>query len=199
MGASMPGDGARREGRPPAGDPGDLGTLRFLLGVVRPHRRALLGVLALLTAGSLLSMGQPLFLLLVIDRAVLGGQRRLILPLASGMLLVIALRFAVNTLHRWAFTRLSARILLDLRLPRRDGLEVLAEIKASDELRSIPAVVLTTSESEHDVTRAFAQHANSYLVKPVEFARFERLIADVEGYWLELNRQPGDTARKRAV
>jgi CheY-like chemotaxis protein len=83
-------------------------------------------------------------------------------------------------------------ILLDLRLPRRDGLEVLAEIKSSPELRAIPAVVLTTSESDHDVARAFAQHANSYLVKPVDFRRFEKLIGDVEAYWLSLNRQPGD-------
>jgi CheY-like chemotaxis protein len=90
-------------------------------------------------------------------------------------------------------------VLLDLRLPRRDGLEVLAEIKSSPDLRAIPAVVLTTSESDHDVARAFAQHANSYLVKPVEFAQFEKLIADVESYWLGLNRQPGDALRKRAV
>ena len=60
-------------------------------------------------------------------------------------------------------------ILLDLRLPRVDGLEVLGEIKSSPDLRAIPTVVLTTSESEHDVARACAQHANSYLVKPVEF------------------------------
>ncbi len=89
-------------------------------------------------------------------------------------------------------------ILLDLRLPRRDGLEVLAEVKSSSELRAIPAVVLTTSESEQDVARAFAQHANSYLVKPVDFARFEELIGDVRVYWLNLNRQPGDGARKDA-
>jgi CheY-like chemotaxis protein len=89
-------------------------------------------------------------------------------------------------------------ILLDLRLPRMDGLEVLAEIKSSPELRCIPTVVLTTSESEHDVARACAQHANSYLVKPVEFARFEELIAYVEAYWLTLNRQPGDTGRTKA-
>ncbi len=89
-------------------------------------------------------------------------------------------------------------ILLDLRLPRRDGLEVLAEIKSSPELRAIPAVVLTTSESDQDVARAFAQHANSYLVKPVDFARFEKLIGDVEAYWLTLNRQPGDVPRDSA-
>jgi CheY-like chemotaxis protein len=83
-------------------------------------------------------------------------------------------------------------ILLDLRLPRKDGLEVLAEIKSSPELRAIPTVVLTTSESEHDVARASTLHANSYLVKPVEYARFAALIGEVESYWLALNRQPGD-------
>ncbi|HEX9187315.1 MAG TPA: response regulator [Vicinamibacteria bacterium] len=82
-------------------------------------------------------------------------------------------------------------ILLDLRLPRVDGLEVLSRIKSSPELHAIPTVVLTTSESEHDVSRACAEHANSYLVKPVEFARFEELIRHVESYWLTLNRQPG--------
>ena len=81
-------------------------------------------------------------------------------------------------------------ILLDLRLPRVDGLEVLGEIKSSPALRAIPTVVLTTSESEHDVARACAQHANSYLVKPVEFHRFEALIGNLESYWLILNRQP---------
>jgi len=75
---------------------------------------------------------------------------------------------------------------------------VLAEIKSSPGLRAIPAVVLTTSESEQDVARAFAQHANSYLVKPVDFARFEKLIGDVQAYWLNLNRQPGDDTRNSA-
>lgn len=89
-------------------------------------------------------------------------------------------------------------ILLDLRLPRKDGLEVLAEIKSSPELRAIPTVVLTTSESEHDVARASTLHANSYLVKPVEYARFAALIGEVESYWLALNRQPGDGSRAAA-
>jgi CheY-like chemotaxis protein len=83
-------------------------------------------------------------------------------------------------------------ILLDLRLPRVDGLEVLAEVKSSPDLRAIPTVVLTTSESEDDLARACAQHANSYLVKPVEFERFEALMVSLESYWLTLNRQPGD-------
>ena len=86
-------------------------------------------------------------------------------------------------------------ILLDLRLPRVDGLEVLGEIKATPSLRSMPVVVLTTSDSEHDVARAYAQHANSYLVKPAEFARIRDLIDKIQGYWLDMNRLPGDGTR----
>lgn len=85
-------------------------------------------------------------------------------------------------------------ILLDLRLPRVDGLDVLARIKSSAELRGIPAVVLTTSDAEPDVARACELHANSYLVKPGDFGRFESLLGTVESYWLALNRQPGDGA-----
>jgi CheY-like chemotaxis protein len=79
-------------------------------------------------------------------------------------------------------------ILLDLRLPRIDGLEVLEEIKESAELRDIPTVVLTTSESESDVVRAYERHANSYLVKPVDFAKFIKLMDDLGLYWLGWNR-----------
>jgi CheY-like chemotaxis protein len=86
-------------------------------------------------------------------------------------------------------------ILLDLRLPRVDGLEVLGEIKSSPTLRSMPVVVLTTSDSEHDVARAYAQHANSYLVKPAEFARIRELIDRMQSYWLGMNRLPGDGTR----
>lgn len=85
-------------------------------------------------------------------------------------------------------------ILLDLRLPRVDGLEVLGEIKSTPALRATPVVVLTTSDSEHDVARAYAQHANSYLVKPAEFSRIRELIDGVQSYWLDMNRLPGDGA-----
>jgi two-component system response regulator len=83
-------------------------------------------------------------------------------------------------------------ILLDLRLPRVDGLDVLARIKSSEDLRGIPAVVLTTSDAEPDVARAYELHANSYLVKTGDFSRFESLLRTVESYWLAMNRQPGD-------
>jgi len=83
-------------------------------------------------------------------------------------------------------------ILLDLRLPRVDGLEVLQIIKGDDELKTIPVVILTTSEAEKDVARAYQNHVNSYLVKPVGFDEFRRLMNDLGFYWLSWNknRQP---------
>jgi CheY-like chemotaxis protein len=81
-------------------------------------------------------------------------------------------------------------ILLDLRLPRVDGIDVLKTIKESDELKSIPVVVLTTSEAEKDVARAYYNHANSYLVKPVGFEEFKKMMDDLGFYWLGWNTNP---------
>jgi CheY-like chemotaxis protein len=81
-------------------------------------------------------------------------------------------------------------ILLDLRLPRVDGLEVLREIKAAPGLCDIPCVVLTTSRSEGDMVSAYRLHANSYLVKPGDHRGFVELMSGVEQYWLEQNRRP---------
>ena len=81
-------------------------------------------------------------------------------------------------------------ILLDLRLPRMDGLEVLREIKSSPDLADIPCVVLTTSRAEGDMLKAYRLHANSYLVKPGDYERFVELIAGVERYWLQENVGP---------
>jgi CheY-like chemotaxis protein len=81
-------------------------------------------------------------------------------------------------------------ILLDLRLPRVDGLDVLRVIKESSDLQYIPVIVLTTSEAERDVARAYINHANSYLVKPVGFDEFNKLMEDLGFYWLEWNTTP---------
>ena len=83
-------------------------------------------------------------------------------------------------------------ILLDLRLPRVDGLEVLQVIKANDELKLIPVIILTTSEAEKDVARAYQNHVNSYLVKPVGFEEFRMLMNDLGFYWLGWNTHPCD-------
>jgi len=81
-------------------------------------------------------------------------------------------------------------ILLDLRLPRVDGIDVLKSIKESDELRSIPVVILTTSEAEKDMIGAYSNHANSYLVKPVGFDEFKKMMDDLGFYWLSWNTNP---------
>jgi len=74
-------------------------------------------------------------------------------------------------------------ILLDLNLPKKNGIEVLKEIKAHDTLRKIPVIVLTTSDAEHDITKAYDLHANCYILKPVDFDDFAKVIKLIETYW----------------
>ena len=81
-------------------------------------------------------------------------------------------------------------ILLDLRLPKIDGLEVLREIKETEATRRIPVVVITTSEADQDITSAYEYRANSYLVKPIGFGEFRQLIDDLGFYWLGWNQNP---------
>lgn len=78
-------------------------------------------------------------------------------------------------------------VLLDLQLPRLSGLEVLQEIKTSAETRHIPVVVVTTSSAERDLQAAYQRYANSYLVKPVDFQQFTRMLHDLGDYWLGWN------------
>ena len=81
-------------------------------------------------------------------------------------------------------------ILLDLNLPKKDGREVLAEIKADEILRRIPVVVLTTSEAEEDIVRSYDLHANCYITKPVDLEAFLRVVAAIEGFWLAVVKLP---------
>jgi chemotaxis family two-component system response regulator Rcp1 len=83
-------------------------------------------------------------------------------------------------------------ILLDLNLPKKDGREVLAEIKADPALRRIPVVVLTTSRAEEDVLAAYDLHANCYITKPVQFDRFVEVVRSIEDFWLSIVRLPVD-------
>jgi CheY-like chemotaxis protein len=82
-------------------------------------------------------------------------------------------------------------ILLDLNLPRRDGREVLAELKADAELRVIPVVVLTTSEAEEDILRSYTLHANAYVSKPVDFDRFIDVIRQIDDFFVTVVKLPG--------
>lgn len=81
-------------------------------------------------------------------------------------------------------------ILLDLKLPRVDGLEVLQKIKSDDNLKMIPIVILTTSDAETDRTSAYLQHANSYLVKPLDFSQFRKMAEELNLYWAIWNKPP---------
>jgi len=81
-------------------------------------------------------------------------------------------------------------ILLDLNLPRKDGREVLGEIKSDPELRRIPVVVLTTSHAEGDILRAYNLHCNCYITKPVDFQQFLLVVKSIEDFWLTVVRLP---------
>ena len=100
---------------------------------------------------------------------------------------------ALSFLHRageFAGVPRPALILLDLNLPRRGGLEVLAELKADDDLRAIPVVVLTTSQAEADIVRSYELHANAYVIKPIDAAKFADAIKQIDEFFLILMRQP---------
>jgi CheY-like chemotaxis protein len=84
-------------------------------------------------------------------------------------------------------------ILLDLNLPRKDGREVLAEIKSDHSLRQTPVVVLTTSRAKEDVLRAYMLHANCYISKPVDWEEFRAAIKSIEHFWLTLAELPSRT------
>jgi CheY-like chemotaxis protein len=81
-------------------------------------------------------------------------------------------------------------IMLDLNLPRKDGREVLAEIKSDNDLKTIPVVVLTTSRAEQDVLQAYKHHANCYITKPVDFEQFLNVVHSIESFWLMLVTLP---------
>jgi chemotaxis family two-component system response regulator Rcp1 len=91
---------------------------------------------------------------------------------------------------RFADAKPQDIVLLDLNLPRMDGREVLAAMKADAELRRIPVVVLTTSAAERDVLAAYDLHANCYITKPVDLTQFESVIRTIEGFWLSIVRLP---------
>ena len=100
---------------------------------------------------------------------------------------------ALNYLRRQGQYRNASSpdlILLDLNLPKMDGRQVLAEIKADSELKTIPVVVLTTSASQDDVARAYGSHANCYIRKPVDLDQFLRVVQSIESFWLSLVMLP---------
>ena len=85
---------------------------------------------------------------------------------------------------------LPGAVVLDLNLPRKGGREVLAEIKRDPKLKCIPVVILTTSEAEQDIADSYQQHANCYIVKPVDLDQFIGVVRTIEGFWLQIVKLP---------
>lgn len=83
-------------------------------------------------------------------------------------------------------------VLLDVKLPKVNGLEILAEIKKNPETRHLPVVLLTSSRLQEEMLRAYVEGANSFLQKPVDFDHFDELIRDVGYYWVHVNQHPGE-------
>jgi CheY-like chemotaxis protein len=111
------------------------------------------------------------------------------------------LRVVPDGIEALAFLRREGRyaaasrpdlILLDLNLPRMDGRQVLATIKADESLRRIPVIVLTTSRDERDIRRSYDLHANCYIAKPVDFDQFIDVVRAIEGFWLTIATLPGE-------
>ncbi len=100
---------------------------------------------------------------------------------------------ALDYLHqrgRYAEAVRPDMILLDFNLPRKDGREVLAEIKADENLRRIPVVVMTTSRAEEDVLKAYDLHANCYITKPIDLEQFLGVVKAIEDFWLSIVKLP---------
>ncbi len=87
-------------------------------------------------------------------------------------------------------------VLLDLNLPRKDGREVLADIKNDPDLQTIPVVVLTTSEAEQDIVQSYKLHANCYITKPVDLDKFLQIIDSLQDFWLSIVRLPSHAAAR---
>ncbi len=87
-------------------------------------------------------------------------------------------------------------ILLDLNLPKKDGREVLSDIKSEPELKNIPVVILTTSDAEQDIIMTYEHHANCYITKPVNLEQFIKVVRAIEDFWLEIVRLPNKAGGK---
>jgi chemotaxis family two-component system response regulator Rcp1 len=105
---------------------------------------------------------------------------------------VEAIRF-LNKQHPFADCETPDLILLDINLPKMDGMEVLAVIKTDQELRRIPVIMLTTSSSERDILASYDNHANCFITKPVDLDRFMSVVRTIEDFWISIVKLPTTT------
>lgn len=146
--------------------------------------------------GHATAAARPVEILLVEDNP---GDVRLTREALRESKLRTNLHVASDGVEALAFLRRAGRyaaaprpdlILLDLNLPRKDGREVLAEIKADEDLRTIPVVILTTSRAEADIVRTYNLHANAYVTKPVDLDQFITVVQSIESFWFEIVTLP---------
>ena len=141
-------------------------------------------------------IGKPIEILLVEDNP---GDVRLTLEVFKESKMHNNLSSVGDGVEALAFLRREGKyiqsprpdlILLDLNLPKKDGREVLAEIKEDPDLRRIPVVVLTTSRAERDVVRSYNLHANCYISKPIDLEQFITVVRSIEDFWLAIVKLP---------
>jgi CheY-like chemotaxis protein len=128
---------------------------------------------------------------MIIERSVLGSGERATMDRVHDGVQAVAYARRQGEFHNRPRPDL---ILLDLKLPRMHGHEVLRTLKADDDLKMIPVVVLTTSDAEQDRRTAYGLHANSYLVKPTDFAQFRQMMGAMTSYWAVWNRPASESA-----
>lgn len=141
-------------------------------------------------------IGKPIEILLVEDNA---GDVRLTMEALKESKVRNTLNVVNDGVEALAYLRCSGKyknasrpdiMLLDLNLPKKDGREVLEEIKQDDKLKEIPVVVLTTSKSEQDIVKAYSNHANCFITKPVDFGQFVEIIKTIEHFWFNVVKLP---------
>ena len=142
--------------------------------------------------------GRPIEILLVEDNP---GDARLTLEALKENKVSNHLHIVKDGVEAMAFLRHEGKyanaprpdiILLDLNMPRKDGREVLTEIKGNESLRRIPVVILTTSQAEEDILRSYDLHANCYVTKPVDLEQFIKVVQSIEAFWLTIVKLPPD-------
>ena len=141
-------------------------------------------------------MGRPIEILLAEDNP---GDARLAMEALKDAKVRNNMHVVEDGVEAMAFLRREGKyadalrpdvILLDLNMPRKDGREVLAEIKADEELRRIPVVILTVSKAEEDILRTYNLHANCYVTKPIDLDQFIKVVKAIEEFWLTIVKLP---------
>jgi chemotaxis family two-component system response regulator Rcp1 len=144
------------------------------------------------------ALGDPIKILLVEDNP---GDVRLTREALRDGKIYNNLYVARDGVEAMAFLRKTGQyadaprpdlILLDLNLPRKDGHEVLAEVKTDETLRRIPVVILTTSQAEEDIIKTYDLHVNCYITKPVDLDQFVKIVKSIEDFWLTIVKLPAE-------